>query len=110
MRAKLVAGLAFAATLGAAQPVLATPDWKAVAQALGKSGNKMPDGVYRVGLPRTDLKVTLDGVEIKPAFALGGWLAFQAAGDKDAIVMGDLVLTEKEIDPVMKNLEGSGIA
>ncbi|MDW6020771.1 DUF1259 domain-containing protein [Mesorhizobium sp. BAC0120] len=109
MHAKSVAGLAFAAALGVAQPVLAAPDWKAVAQALGKSGTAMPDGVYRVGLPRSDLKVTVDGIEIKPAFALGGWLAFQAAGDKDAMVMGDLVLTENEINPVMESLAGSGI-
>ena len=109
MRAKIVAGLGFAAALGMAQPGLAAPDWKAVAQALGKPGTAMPDGVYRVGLPRSDLKVTLDGIEIKPAFALGGWLAFQAAGNKDAMVMGDLVLTENEVNPVMKNLAASGI-
>ncbi|MDX8512148.1 DUF1259 domain-containing protein [Mesorhizobium captivum] len=109
MHAKIVAGLAFTAALAFAQPVFATPDWKAVAQALGKSGTELPDGVYRVGLPRTDLKVTLDEIEIKPAFALGSWLAFQTAGDKDAMVMGDLVLTEDEINPVMKSLAGSGI-
>ena len=51
----------------------------------------MPGGVYRVGLPRTDLKVTLDGVEIKPGFALGSWLAFKPMGN-EAMVMGDLVL------------------
>jgi hypothetical protein len=110
MRAKIVAGLAFVAALGLAQPVLAAPDWKAVAQALGKSGTEMPDGVYRVGLPRTDLKVTLDGIAIKPGFALGSWLAFQPTADKDSMVMGDLVLTEGEIDPVMKSLMEAGIA
>jgi hypothetical protein len=61
--------------------------WQArVAEVLGKPGTEMAGGVYRVGLPRTDLKVTLDGVEIKPGFALGGWLAFVKngrAGDGD---------------------------
>lgn len=109
MFGKIVAGFAFAASLGFAQPSLAAPDWKAVAQALGKSGAEAPGGVYRVGLPRSDLKVTLDGVELKPALALGSWLAFKPMGDHDAMVMGDLVLTESEISPVMMKLIESGI-
>ncbi|MDX8483190.1 DUF1259 domain-containing protein [Mesorhizobium sp. VK24D] len=109
MHGKIVAGLALAASLGVAQPVLAAPDWKAVAQALGKSGTEMPGGVYRVGLPRSDLKVTLDGVEIKPSLALGSWVAFEAMGDKDAMVMGDLVLTQTEVNPVMLKLVENGI-
>jgi hypothetical protein len=94
--------------LAIATPALAEPDWKAVGQALGKEGSVMPGGVYRVGLPRTDLKVTLDGVEIKPGFALGSWLAFKPMHD-DAMVMGDLVLTGEEVNPVMKKLLESGI-
>ncbi|MBZ9821413.1 DUF1259 domain-containing protein [Mesorhizobium sp. CA4] len=109
MHGKIIAGLALAASLGIAQPSLAAPDWKAVAQALGKSGTEAPGGVYRVGLPRSDLKVTLDGVELKPALALGSWLAFKPVGDHDAMVMGDLVLTVPEIDPVMMKLIESGI-
>jgi hypothetical protein len=81
----------------------AESDWGEVARALGKSGSELPGGVYRVGLPRSDLKVTLDGVEIKPALALGSWLAFQKAGDQ-AMVMGDLVLTSEEVSPVMNKL------
>jgi biotin operon repressor len=94
--------------------VLATPsfaadsDWSDVGKALGKSGSEMPGGVYRVGLPRSDLKVSLDGVAIKPGFALGGWLAFQRMG-REAMVMGDVVLTQEEVNPVMKKLEESGI-
>jgi hypothetical protein len=91
-----------------AGPALAEPDWKAVGQALGKEGAVMPGGVYRVGMPRTDLKVTLDGVDIKPGFALGSWLAFQPMGN-DAMVMGDLVLTQEEVNPVMKKLLENGI-
>src|SRR5829696_667117 len=62
-----------------AVPALAEPDWKAVGQTLGKEG-AVAAGVYRVGLPRTDLTVTLDGVNIKPGFALGSWLAFKPVG------------------------------
>ncbi|TPO02496.1 DUF1259 domain-containing protein [Mesorhizobium sp. B1-1-5] len=109
MHGRIIAGLALAASLGIAQPSLAAPDWKAVAQALGKSGTEAPGGVYRVGLPRSDLKVTLDSVELKPALALGSWLAFKPMGDHDAMVMGDLVLTVPEIDPVMMKLIESGI-
>jgi len=87
----------------------AETDWPKVAAALGKSGSEMPGGVYRVGLPRTDLHVTLDGVEIKPTLALGSWLAFRPEGN-DAMVMGDLVLTEAEIAPVMTKLAEGGIA
>jgi hypothetical protein len=79
-----------------------------VATGLGKQGAEMPGGVYRVGLPRTDLKVTLDGVEIKPGLALGSWLAFKEMG-QDVMVMGDLVLTDQEVNPVMKRLGEGGI-
>ncbi len=99
------AGLA----LGLALPASAAEgDWDKVADALGKSGTEMPGGVYRVGLPRTDLHITLDGVAIKPTLALGSWLAFQSNGDA-TMVMGDLVLTEDEINPVMKKLAEGGI-
>src|SRR5829696_7158012 len=107
MRAKLVTSAVVLLTLAA--PAHADPDWRAVAQALGKSGAEMPGGVYRVGLPRSDLKVTLDGVAIKPALALGSWLAFKPTGDKDAMVMGDLVLTQEEVNPVMKKLVENGL-
>ena len=86
----------------------AQTDWSKVATALGKSGTEMPGGVYRVGLPRTDLHVTLDGVELKPGFALGSWLAFRPEGN-ETMVMGDLVLTETEIAPVMTKLANGGI-
>jgi hypothetical protein len=83
-------------------------DWTKVADALGKSGAETPGGVYRVGMPRTDLRVTLDGVEIKPTLALGSWLAFKDEGSA-TMMMGDLVLTEAEIGPVMKKLADDGI-
>jgi hypothetical protein len=103
--------LALAAFL-AAVPRLASAaddDWQAqVGQALGKPGSAMAGGVYRVALPRTDLKVTLDGVELKPGFALGSWLAFEKMGDQ-GMVMGDLVLTMDEVAPVMTKLAAGGI-
>ena len=88
---------------------LAADDWQTqVGQALGKPGTAAPGGIYRVGLPRTDLKATLDGVELKPGFALGGWLAFEKMGEQ-GMVMGDLVLTETEVNPVMTKLAAGGI-
>ncbi|MBI3677921.1 MAG: DUF1259 domain-containing protein [Proteobacteria bacterium] len=87
--------------------------WDAIAKALGKSGMEMPGGIYRVGLPRSDLHVTLDGIVLKPSLALGSWLAFapmnnQTMGNQ-TMVMGDLVLTEKEVGPVMKKLAEGNI-
>jgi uncharacterized protein DUF1259 len=88
---------------------VAADDWQAqVGEALGKSGATAPGGIYRVGLPRTDLKVTLDGVELKPGFALGSWLAFEKMGDQ-GMVMGDLVLTMDEVAPVTTKLAAGGI-
>ena len=84
-------------------------EWqRQIASALGKTGTAMPGDVYRVGLPRTDLKVTLDGVELKPGFALGSWLAFKRM-DNNVVAMGDLVLTDAEINPVMMRLAEAGI-
>lgn len=106
MRTKLALATTF--LLALALPARAETDWTAVAKALGKSGAQAPGEVYRVGLPRSDLKVTLDGVTLKPALALGSWLAFRSMGDHDAMVMGDLVLTQPEVNPVMKNLVENG--
>ena len=101
--------LASAALVLPSLSATAQTDWMSrVGDALGKTGSEMPGGVYRVGLPRTDLQVTLDGVELKAGFALGSWLAFQKMGDA-AMVMGDLVLTSEEVNPVMKKLEEGGI-
>src|ERR1700739_2039463 len=94
---------------GAPGLAVAADDWQAqVGEALGKTGATAPGGIYRVALPRTDLKVTLDGVELKPGFALGSWLAFEKMGDR-GMVMGDLVLTMDEVAPVMTKLAAGGI-
>src|SRR5213594_1784780 len=89
------------------QPAAAT-DWKPVEQALGKAGAMQPGDVYKVSLPRSDLKVTVGGVELKPALALGSWVAFKKAGDMTT-VMGDLVLGEDEVTPVLTKLEEGGV-
>ena len=74
---------------------------------LGRGGTTQPDGVRRYAFPRSDLNVQLDGVAIKPALALGSWLAFMPMGE-EAMVMGDLVLTHDEVNPVMSKLLTSG--
>lgn len=90
-------------------PGAAPPDWReAIANALGRRGDDRPEDVYRVSLPRTDLKVTVDGIPIRPAFALGSWLAFHPRGS-GVEVMGDLVLLEREIGPVMRRLAQDGL-
>lgn len=91
-----------------AQTAAGANDWKPVEQALGRSGQQQPDGAYKFGLPRGDLKVTVDGVQVKPALALGSWIAFSSPG-QDALMMGDLVLAEDEVSPVMMALEQNGI-
>ena len=80
---------------------------KGIDQIIGRSGELKGD-VYKIGLPRTDLKVTADGEPIKPGLALGSWMAFKRTGDH-AMVMGDLVLLESEINPVLSKLEDNGI-
>jgi Domain of Unknown Function (DUF1259) len=75
-------------------------------QVLGRSGQKTGD-VYKVGFPRTDLRVSVNGVAVKAGLALGSWAAFSGS-DENATVMGDLVLLETEVDPVMDKLRSAG--
>ncbi|HKO59302.1 MAG TPA: DUF1259 domain-containing protein, partial [Thermoanaerobaculia bacterium] len=84
-------------------------DWKDVEAAIGRAGSVQPGGVYKVSFPRADLTVTADGVAIKPALALGSWAAFKDAGNGQAMAMGDLVLLESEITPVIDALQKGGI-
>jgi hypothetical protein len=82
-------------------------DWKKVDEAFGRTAAVSGD-IHRYGFPRTDLAVTLEGVTIKPAFALGGWVAFKPM-HSEVMVMGDLVLLETEINPVMAKLVEGGL-
>lgn len=86
----------------------ASAGWKAVDEAMGRSGQDQPDGARKYGMPRKDLNVSVNGVQVKPGFALGSWAAFNNPG-KNAMVMGDLVLTEDEVAPVMQKLQSGGI-
>src|SRR5260370_42476741 len=90
-----------------------TPDetlgqWKPVEDAMGRSGQTQPGDIIKFSMPRKDLKITLEGVDIKPGLALGSWAAFKRDGS-GAMVMGDLVLTEDEVQPVMMKLQERGI-
>jgi len=99
----LVCSVALTAAVANAQEI----DWKRVDTTLGKTGT-VSGQVHRYGFPRSDLQVAVDGVAIKPALALGGWAAFQPMGG-EVMVMGDLVLLETEINPVMSKLLEGGV-
>jgi hypothetical protein len=92
-----------------AQAPFAPIDWKRVDQALGKAGSLQPDGAYKFGLPRGDLHVSVSGVTVKPALALGSWVALKQVSDSEAMLMGDLVLLEGEVGPVLAQLQEGGI-
>jgi len=101
MRAFMSLAMTGAFALGMTAASAQTIDWEKVDAALGRKATVSGD-VHRYGFPRTDLTVTLDGVTITPAFALGGWLAFKSAHG-GAMVMGDLVLLEAEVTPVWRS-------
>jgi len=106
--AALLAGPAVAQTAPQTAPAQANSNrWATVDENLGRGGTTQPDGVRRYAFPRSDLNVQLDGVAIKPVLALGSWLAFMPMGE-EAMVMGDLVLTHDEVNPVMSKLLTSG--
>ena len=92
-----------------AQAPFAPIDWKRVDQALGKAGSLQPDGAYKFGLPRGDLHVSVSEVPVKPALALGSWVALKQVSDSEAMLMGDLVLLEGEVGPVLAQLQEGGI-
>src|SRR6266700_247180 len=84
-------------------------EWKTVEDVFGFPPANLPGGVARFNMPRKDLHVTVAGTEVKPGLALGAWAAFHRVGDNDAMIMGDLVLTEEEVVPVMKALQDGGV-
>ena len=102
--------VALASTSGTASLAQAQPTQLAgVAQVLGRPGAAQPGDVLRFSFPRSDLTVVADGVTLKPAFALGSWVAFKPMGPRTAMAMGDLVLLEDEIGPVMRALQAGGV-
>src|SRR6266853_3577302 len=100
--------LATAQTTNSTPTNPSTSDWKQVEDAMGRSGQIQPGDILKFGMPRKDLHVMLDSIDIKPGLALGSWTAFKRDGS-GAMVMGDLVLTEDEVEPVMMKLQEGGI-
>ncbi|MGD9740392.1 MAG: DUF1259 domain-containing protein [Parvibaculaceae bacterium] len=105
---KTLRPLLIAAGCIVATSAAATPDWAAVTAAFGRDAVEQPGDVHRFNFPRSDLSVTVDGVEVRPGLALGTWFAFAPMGD-DAMVMGDMVLTGDEIAAVTTALADAGI-
>jgi Domain of Unknown Function (DUF1259) len=91
-----------------AQQPPSSDQWKPVEAGMGRPGQLQADGVMKFGLARGDLNVEVSGMKLKPALALGGWVAFNHPGI-DAMAMGDLVLAEDDVTPVMTKLQQSGI-
>ncbi|MFL5594313.1 MAG: DUF1259 domain-containing protein [Gemmatimonadaceae bacterium] len=106
----LIASIAFIPAVAAQQKKM-TDDWSAVTAAIGRPGALQSDGVMKFSFPRGDMDVSLDGVKLKPGLALGSWVAFKrtagsaGGGIRQAMVMGDLVLTEAELSPVISKLQ-----
>jgi hypothetical protein len=99
-----------ASGVAVAQPTgRATRDWSAVDQALGRKGAMQPGDVMKYSFPRGDLQVTASGVPVRPALALGSWVAYKDIGRGQVMAMGDLVLTEDEVGPVMRALQQGGV-
>jgi hypothetical protein len=91
---------------GAAQ---ASPDWSVTDRALGREGAAQPGNVHKFAFPRSDLSVTLNGTQLRPALALGSWIAFKQTADGKAMAMGDLVLTQDEVPGVLATLQKGGV-
>jgi len=100
---------ALMALLSAAPPARSDQslDTTAIASALGRTGKMMPGDVYRVGLPRTDLHVSIDGLALKPGFALGGYAVYKLE-PQGTLLLGDTVLLPSEVEAVQQSLESSG--
>ena len=106
LRAALAAVVVLS-SLGRAAAQTGSLDKTAIDRAFGRSGQAFGD-VYKVAFPRTDLRVTLDGLAVRPGLALTGWAAFEAVGT-ESVVHGDLALTEAELNPVVARLRAEGI-
>jgi hypothetical protein len=91
-------------------PAIASSSWAAVEEAIGRKGAMQPGDVIKFSFPRSDLTVTVAGITVRPALALGGWIAFKHLSGDQAMAMGDLVLTEDEVGPVMAALQAGGIS
>src|SRR4029079_2212202 len=88
---------------------LGAQSWTLVEQALGRTGAMQPGDVYRFSFPRRYLRVMVGDVQVRPSLALGSWVAFKRVGGGHSMVMGDLVLTDDEINPVITALQQNGV-
>jgi hypothetical protein len=97
--------------MGHAQGGASAGDWSPVDRALGRPGTAQPGEVQKYSFPRSDLHVTVGSVAVKPALALGSWVAFKRTGSAagQAMAMGDLVLTEAEVTAVVTKLQAGGV-
>lgn len=107
-RLAAIAGVAATFALSPNPAFAQQVEWKSVETAIGRAGVAQPGDVYRFNFPRSDMHVTVGGVTIKPSFALGGWIAMKAAHD-GVVAMGDLVLSDDELNPVISRLQEGGI-
>jgi hypothetical protein len=104
-------GLLFVLVCSAAMSAapIAEGGWDAADKVFGQAGKDLPGDVHRYGWPRSDLHVTVGGVPVQPGLALGAWAGFKKTGTGDeAVTMGDLVLLEREVEPVLGELEAGG--
>jgi hypothetical protein len=92
-----------------AQQPATTASWASVEEALDRKGAAQPGDVIKFSFPRSDLSVVIDGIVLKPALALGGWVAFKEIAKGQVMAMGDLVLAEDEVGPVMRALQDGGV-
>jgi hypothetical protein len=83
--------------------------WAAVDKALGQAGKNLPGDVQKYAWPRRDLEVTVGGVRVEPALALGSWAGFKTMAEGQAMAMGDLVLLSSEVNPVIRALQAGGL-
>ena len=104
----MLLALVFSAFAAQAITPAQSPDWSKVDSVFGRKGSVQPGDVMKYSFPRADLDVSARGVKLKPAFALGSWVAFKSHGTA-TMVMGDLVLIESEVDSVMSRLQSGGV-
>ena len=103
----LLFSLACSAAMSAVPP--AEGGWDAADKVFGQAGKDLPGDVHRYGWPRADLHVSIGGVPVEPGLALGAWAGFKKTGTgDDAVTMGDLVLLETEVEPVLGELVAGG--
>ena len=96
-------------TPASAQAGPASGPWARVDSVFGRHGAAQPGGVMKYSFPRSDLDIVVEGVKLRPAFALGAWVAFENAGHGQAMVMGDLVLAPDEVNGVIRALQAGGV-